>query len=176
MWPPGRHHLICRPKGRRGGAPTIKKMGKEMPEPNEKKVILYAEDNDDHFLLTQEAFDFAALPYAFRRVRDGEELLDYLKHRRSFQDRLLSPAPELILLDLNMPRMDGRRALAAIKADSGLRNIPVLVFTTSKSDEDRLYAGKLGAAAFVLKPAKFEEFVQFMRMIPTYIQSMGNSN
>jgi CheY-like chemotaxis protein len=144
-----------------------------MESTEEKKFVLAAEDNDDHFSLMQEAFAAAALPYAFRRVKNGEELLDYLRHRNSFHDVAGLPPPDLILLDLNMPRMDGRQALSEIKADSNLRNIPILDFTTSKNEEDRHFAERLEATAFVLKPARFDELVQFMKMLPSYIHSLS---
>ncbi len=139
---------------------------------NAPPVILLAEDNDDHYLLTQEAFDAAALPFRFIRVKDGEELMDYLLARAGYVNREAYPLPALILLDLNMPRKDGRQSLLEIKALPSLGRIPLLVFTTSKNEEDRVFAEKLGATAFVQKPVKFQEFLQFMKMLPSYINSV----
>ncbi len=127
-------------------------------------VILLAEDNDDHFLLTKEAFAEARLPYQLHRVNNGEELMSYLLNSHS--------PPLLILLDLNMPKKDGREALNEIKAYPTLQRIPIIILTTSKNEEDVLYAEKLGAASFVRKPVNFAEFVQFMKMLTKYIEAM----
>jgi len=138
---------------------------------NHETLILLAEDNDDHYLLTQEAFETAGLPYRFYRVKDGEDLLDYLVGRGGYANRKIHPLPGLILLDLNMPKKDGRQSLSEIKAIDQIQNIPVLVFTTSKNEEDRNFAEKLGAVAFIPKPVRFQEFVDFMKMLPNYMDS-----
>jgi len=99
-------------------------------------VILMADDDADDRLLTTMALREERLDNDVRTVCDGIELMDYLKRRGQFADPETSPTPSLILLDLNMPRMDGREALREIKADAALRSIPVVVLTTSSADED----------------------------------------
>jgi CheY-like chemotaxis protein len=103
-----------------------------------------------------------------RFVEDGDELLDYLYHRGKYADAGSSPSPGLILLDLNMPRKDGREALREIKADPDLRRIPVVVLTTSKAEEDIYRTYDLGANSFITKPVSFEGLVAVMRDIGRY--------
>lgn len=103
-----------------------------------------------------------------RFVQDGAELLDYLGHRGRYADPASSPRPGIILLDLNMPRMDGREALREIKADPDLRRIPVVVLTTSKAEEDIYRTYDLGANSFITKPVSFEGLVSVMREIGRY--------
>jgi CheY-like chemotaxis protein len=103
-----------------------------------------------------------------RSVEDGEELLDYLFHRGRYADAASSPTPGLILLDLNMPRKDGREALREIKAHPELRRIPVVVLTTSKAEEDIYRTYDLGANSFITKPVSFEGLVAVMRDIGRY--------
>src|SRR5471032_1773934 len=101
-------------------------------------TLLIAEDDDDDFLLTQKALTRSHVVNEIRRVHDGEELMDYLLHRRAYADPGSAPRPVLILLDLNMPRKDGREALRDIKNDPALRSIPVVILTTSREEEDIL--------------------------------------
>src|ERR1044072_6451615 len=101
-------------------------------------TLLLAEDDPDDRLLTREALEKTRLASDLRCVEDGEELLDYLRRRGKFADPSQSPRPGLILLDLNMPRKDGREALREIKNDPKLRAIPIVILTTSKSDDDVL--------------------------------------
>jgi CheY-like chemotaxis protein len=103
-----------------------------------------------------------------RFVENGEDLLDYLKHRGKYSPPATAPRPELILLDLNMPRMDGREALREIKADAQLRRIPVVVFTTSKAGPDIDHLYDLGANSFITKPVQFEAFVSVLRVLSQY--------
>jgi len=103
-----------------------------------------------------------------RFVEDGEELLDYLYHRGKYEPPGSSPTPGLILLDLNMPRKDGREALREIKADPDLRRVPVVVLTTSKAEEDIYRTYDLGANSFITKPVSFEGLVAVMRDIGRY--------
>lgn len=119
-------------------------------------------------MLTQEAFLLARLVNDLRFVTDGVELLDYLLRRGAFKDPASSPRPGLILLDLNMPRMDGREALTQIKADPRLRRIPVVVLTTSKSEEDIFRTYDLGAASFVTKPVSFDALTEIIRVLQVY--------
>ena len=97
--------------------------------------ILLAEDDDDDYFLTRRALQENRLLNQVKRVKDGEELMEYLRHQGAFSDAAQSPQPSLILLDLNMPRKDGREALREIKSDPKLRLIPVVVLTTSRAEE-----------------------------------------
>lgn len=126
------------------------------------------EDNDGDFLLAAEAIREAGLPGSLRRVRNGEELLDYLAGRGSHADPAGRTEPAVILLDLNMPRKDGREALAEIKADPVLRRIPVVVFTTSNAGEDVGRSYDLGVNSYVRKPVTFDDLVDVMGTIGRY--------
>lgn len=131
-------------------------------------VILLAEDDEDDFILTQRAFKQVDLNESIRRVKDGVELMEYLRHEGAFEDKAAHPRPDLILLDLNMPRKDGREALKEIKADECLKSIPVVVLTTSKADEDVICSYDLGVNSFVTKPVKMDRFVQAVKKIYEY--------
>jgi len=138
-------------------------------DPVRKSVkILMAEDDDDDFLLTQKALSSARLLNEFFRVKDGEELMDYLLHHGAYSDCQKAPAPLLILLDLNMPKKDGRECLKEIKSNPALRNIPVVVLTTSKSEEDVLKSYDLGVSSFIRKPVTFQGLVDIMTAIKHY--------
>ena len=130
--------------------------------------ILMAEDDPDDRLLLVDAVDEAALHLNIEFVGDGIELLDRL-HRVGSGDVADRPSlPNLILLDLNMPRMDGREALEKLKADPDLRQIPVVIFTTSQSPDDRGLVEALGAAGFMTKPSSFQDLVALVRRLPEY--------
>ena len=131
-------------------------------------TILMAEDDPDDRLLTQEALDESRLVNDLHFVEDGLELLDYLHQRGAYADPQSAPRPGLILLDLNMPRMDGREALAEIKSDPDLRRIPIVVLTTSKAEEDILKTYNLGVGGFVTKPVSFEGLVEVIKAIGKY--------
>jgi len=131
-------------------------------------TILVAEDDEDDRLLMQDALEENRLANDLHFVTDGEELMDYLLHRGNYSDPKTAPRPSLILLDLNMPRKDGREALKEIKSDPDLRQIPVVVLTTSKAEEDILRTYDLGVSSFIAKPVVFESMVQIMRMLGTY--------
>ena len=139
-----------------------------MAEKNPTGIILYAEDDDDDFLLTEEAFEESRVRNTLRRVRDGEELMDYLFHRGAYQNPEDSPRPILILLDLNMPRKDGREALQEIKADPRLSSIPVVVLTTSKAEEDIVSTYTYGANSYIRKPVEFEGLVEAVKALKAY--------
>lgn len=130
-------------------------------------VILMADDDADDRLLAKDALAECRLANDLHFVENGEELIDYLKHRGKFT-QTDSPRPGLILLDLNMPKKDGREALKEIKADPELRKIPVVVLTTSKADTDigRIY--ELGANSFISKPVSFDSLVEVMKIIGRY--------
>lgn len=132
------------------------------------EIILIADDDPDDRLLVKEAMAETGWQGDLRCVENGEELIDYLLHRGKYQQPDTSPRPGLILLDLNMPRKDGREALQEIKQDLSLRRIPIVVFTTSKADTDinRLY--DLGANSFISKPVAFDSLVQVFRLLHQY--------
>lgn len=131
-------------------------------------VILMAEDDPDDRLLSQEALKEARLMNEIRFVVDGVELLDYLNHRGQFADPRTSPRPGLILLDLNMPRKDGREALKEIKQQPELRLIPVVVLTTSQAEEDILRSYDLGVSGYITKPVKLEGLVKILKTLGSY--------
>jgi CheY-like chemotaxis protein len=131
-------------------------------------VILLAEDDEDDFFLTQSALRRARLLNTLIRVKDGEELMDYLHHRGAFADPASSPTPGVILLDLNMPRKSGREALREIKVTPGLRHIPVVVLTTSRADEDIFRSYDLGVNSFITKPVGFDQLAETVRVLGRY--------
>jgi len=131
-------------------------------------VILLADDDEEDRMLAADALEASRVVNDLRFVEDGEELLDYLYHRGNYAAHGSSPTPGLILLDLNMPRKDGREALREIKADPELRRIPVVVLTTSKAEEDIYRTYDLGANSFITKPVSFEGLVAVMRDIGRY--------
>lgn len=128
-------------------------------------TILLADDDADDRLLVQEAFEENHLINILETVEDGEELLDYLYQRDRFFD---APRPNLILLDLNMPRKSGLEALREIKADVDLRRIPVIVLTTSKAEEDILRSYDLGVNSFIVKPVTFDSLVTLVKALDSY--------
>jgi two-component system, response regulator len=131
-------------------------------------TLLLAEDDPDDRLLARQALEKSRVANDLRFVEDGEELLDYLHRRGKYADSRESPRPGLILLDLNMPRKDGREALREIKSDPGLRDIPVVVLTTSKSEEDVARTYNLGVNSYITKPVKFSALVQVMKALGKY--------
>jgi two-component system response regulator len=131
-------------------------------------TILMADDDADDRQLTQDAFAESRLANDLRFVEDGEELLDYLKRRGQYADPASSPRPGLILLDLNMPKKDGREALAEIKADPDLKAIRVVVMTTSKAEEDIIRTYDLSAASYISKPVTFEGLVDVIKTLGKY--------
>ncbi|MBL7160989.1 MAG: response regulator [Anaerolineales bacterium] len=131
-------------------------------------TILIAEDDPDDRLLTKDALAESRLVNDLHFVEDGLELLDYLHQRGAYANPQTAPRPGLILLDLNMPRMDGREALAEIKVDPDLRRIPIVVLTTSKAEEDILKSYDLGVGGFVTKPVSFDGLVEVIKAIGRY--------
>lgn len=131
-------------------------------------TILMADDDPDDRQLTREAFDEAKLVNELRFVENGEELLDYLNRRGKYADPASSPRPGLILLDLNMPKVDGREALAKLKQDPELRRIRVVVLTTSKAEADVFRSYDLSAASYITKPVTFETLVDVVRTLGKY--------
>ena len=131
-------------------------------------TILMADDDPDDRLLAAEALRESRVSNDLRFVENGEELLDYLRRRGRWADPSHSPRPGLVLLDLNMPRMDGREALAEMKADPELRRIPVVVLTTSRAETDVARSYDLGANSFIAKPVTFGGLVDAMRVLGRY--------
>jgi CheY-like chemotaxis protein len=131
-------------------------------------TILLADDDPDDRKLTHDAFVENRLANEFHAVEDGEELLDYLYRRGKYASLRGEPLPGLILLDLNMPRKDGREALKEIKADPELRRIPVVVLTTSKAEEDIVRSYDLGVNSYVTKPVTFKSLVELIKVLGNY--------
>ena len=131
-------------------------------------TILLADDDPDDRMLTRDAFEESRLRNTLEMVEDGEELMDYLHGRGDYAGNSAKPRPNLILLDLNMPRKDGREALKEIKSCSVLRNIPVVVLTTSKAEEDILRTYDLGVNSFIIKPVTFDGMVEVLKTIGKY--------
>ena len=131
-------------------------------------TILMADDDEDDRLLTQDALRESRVLNELRCVNDGVELLDYLRRQGKFAEPGSAPRPGLILLDLNLPRMDGREALREIKQDPQLRSIPVVILTTSKQEEDMIRGYDLGAASYITKPVTFDGLVELMSTLGRY--------
>ena len=131
-------------------------------------TILIADDDADDRLLAREALAENRLANDLHFVEDGEDLMDFMYHRGKYAAPGSSPRPGLILLDLNMPRKDGREALEGIRADPDLRHIPVIILTASKAEEDIYRTYKLGANSFITKPVTFEGLVQVMKTLGRY--------
>jgi two-component system response regulator len=131
-------------------------------------VILMAEDDPDDRLLVKDAFVESHVFNHLLFVEDGVRLMDYLRGQDEFANRKDFPMPDLILLDLNMPRKDGREALEEIKADPQLRHVPVVVLTTSKAEEDILRSYDIGAAGYISKPVTFDGLVNVIKVLKEY--------
>ena len=139
-----------------------------MPHKPQSVTILVADDDADDRQLVREAFEEAKVLNDLRFVTDGVELLDYLHRRGPYADPEKSPRPGLILLDLNMPRMDGREALSRIKDDKSLRHIRVIIMTTSKAEQDIVRSYNLSASSYITKPVTFESLVDVVRTLGKY--------
>jgi CheY-like chemotaxis protein len=127
--------------------------------------VLLVEDDPGDALMTQEAFEHHKIRNQLHVVRDGVEALEFLRREGRYAD---APRPGLILLDLNLPKMDGREVLAQVKADESLRTIPVVVLTTSEAEEDILRSYNLHANAYVTKPVDFDRFIEVVRQIDDF--------
>jgi CheY-like chemotaxis protein len=137
--------------------------------PGRQIEVLLVEDDPGDVLMTKEAFEDYKLQNTLHVVNDGAEAMDFLRRQGKHAD---APRPDLVLLDLNLPRMDGREVLQAIKSDPELASIPVVVLTTSEAEEDILRSYKLHANAYVSKPVDFERFVQVVRQIDEFFVSV----
>lgn len=131
-------------------------------------TILMADDDPDDCLLAREALSESRLANDLHFVSDGEELMDYLYQRGKYSVPGSAPRPSLILLDLNMPKKDGREVLNELKSDPHLRQIPVLVLTTSKAEEDILRSYYLGANSYITKPVTFSSLIEVMQTLSKY--------
>jgi len=154
-----------------------------MSENNAKPItILMADDDEDDRMMTREAFDESRLLNDLRFVEDGVELMDYLQRRGKYSDPAMSPRPGLILLDLNMPRKDGREALKEIKADPKLKSIRIVILTTSKAEEDIYRTYDLSAASYITKPVTFSGMAEVIKVLGKYwleiveLPGEGNGN
>jgi CheY-like chemotaxis protein len=132
------------------------------------RTLLVVDDDADDFFLVQSTLKDRRDDVDLRLVEDGEEMMDYLHKRGRFETATSSPRPFLILLDLNMPRMNGKEALRAIKSDPSLRDIPVVVFTTSNDTDDILSTYRLGANSFIVKPTSFDRFEAVLASLMDY--------
>ena len=131
--------------------------------------VLLVEDDPGDVLMTKEAFEEHRVNNTLRVVNDGDEALAYLRQQEPYPDAV---RPDLILLDLNLPRKDGRQVLHEIKNDESLRHIPVVVLTTSQADEDILRSYQLHANAYVTKPVDFDQFIRAVRQIDEFFVSV----
>jgi CheY-like chemotaxis protein len=131
--------------------------------------VLLVEDDPGDVLMTREAFEDNKVATTLHVVSDGAEAMEFLRKEGDHSD---APTPDLVLLDLNLPRMDGREVLAAVKADDELRQIPIVVLTTSEAEEDVLRSYALHANAYVTKPVDFERFMEVVRKIDDFFVSV----
>ncbi len=124
-----------------------------------------ADDDDDDCMLARDAFEESQAPGDFFCVQDGTELLNYLLCSGKYGERAQAPLPTLIILDLNMPRKDGRQALREIKSIPALQNIPIVVLTTTSEEKDIAFSREMGANCLITKPAEFEEWIEMMKSL-----------
>lgn len=136
---------------------------------NKRTVVIIAEDDpDDRLLIMDALIEASADGLEVHFVKDGAEMLDYLYHRGNFRDGETAPHPELVLLDINMPRKSGLEVLEEVKRDPGLRTIPIVLLTTSHAPEHISRCYELGGAGYITKPNTFTELVDMMRSINRY--------
>jgi CheY-like chemotaxis protein len=136
--------------------------------PNHRLVVLMADDDEDDQMFAQDAFEESGLPHNLDFVNDGEALIVHLNHCLESDEPGHTLLPDLILLDLNMPRKDGREALREIKANPKLRHIPVVVLTTSSSDGDVYRSYDIGANSYITKPVTFDALVDVLNTLGKY--------
>lgn len=139
-----------------------------MKENGQPIIFLMADDDPDDRMLTKEAMSESRVVNDLRFVEDGEELMDYLAQRGKYANPADAPRPNVILLDLNMPKKDGREALKEIKSNPELRRIPIVIMTTSQSEEDILRSYDLGASSYITKPVTFEGLIELMKTLGQY--------
>jgi len=131
-------------------------------------VILLAEDDRGDQELTRRALEEGKIRNDLRVVEDGEQALAYLYRRGKYKDPAASPRPDLLLLDLNLPRVDGRQVLEKVRSDSKLRRMAVVVLTTSRQEEDILRSYELGCNSFITKPVGMDQFIQVIHALEEY--------
>ncbi|MEM7025362.1 MAG: response regulator [Pseudomonadota bacterium] len=139
-----------------------------MTRGSEPITILVADDDPDDRLMIEEAFEESRIANRIDFVVDGEELLQYLRREGPYARLASEPYPGLVLLDLNMPRKDGREALRDMKADPALCRIPIVVLTTSRAEEDIVRTYGLGVSSFITKPVTFQDLVAALKIICRY--------
>lgn len=131
-------------------------------------IILMADDDADDRVMTRDAFDENLIKNPLHFVEDGEEMMDYLYRKGKYEHLKETALPGLILLDLNMPRKDGRQVLEEIKREPRFRHIPVVILTTSKQEEDILKSYQLGCSGFIAKPVRFDGLIDIIRSLRQY--------
>lgn len=131
-------------------------------------LILLADDDPEDRMLARDALAESRLANELREVEDGDELLQYLRREGRYTNPATSPTPGVILIDLNMPKMDGRTAIAQIKQDPRLRHIPIVVLTTSNAETDIVRSYDLGVSSYITKPVTFDGLVEVMRGFGRY--------
>lgn len=140
----------------------------KMASPAKPVCLLMADDDENDYVLLDCAARRAQLPAQLCWVKDGMELLDYLRGQGRYGDSATYPRPTLVLLDLNMPRKNGLDALQEIRQDLGLRSLPVVIFTTSRSAEEIQLTYEAGASSFISKPPEFQRLVEIMEVLKHY--------
>lgn len=133
--------------------------------------ILIVEDNLSHQKITEYALRRSKVACNLNVVRDGQEVLDYLFRENGFEDESRFPAPDLILLDLNLPKRDGREVLKVIKADTRLKEIPIVIVSTSDREEDVAFAFQVGAVAYISKSSGFDKYNEQLAQVYTYART-----
>ncbi len=131
-------------------------------------TVLMAEDDPEDRMFAEDAWNEAMIANELHFVEDGEELMDYLRRKGKYSDSDGSPLPGLILLDLNMPKKDGREALAEMKEDPILRRIPVVILTTSEAEEDILRSYDMCVQGYITKPVEFTSLVDILKTLGKY--------
>jgi len=137
-------------------------------KPGGKISILIADDDADDRELVKAAFDENGSQHHISFVENGEELFKYLKREGHYADETLHPFPQIILLDLNMPKKDGREALKDLKTDVSFKSIPVIVLTTSMEEKDVIMSYELGVNSYIIKPVTYAGLVEFTRVLGKY--------
>ncbi len=161
LCPQGPHR---NPGGETPGFPARKTAAR----PAKRSMLVMVDDDEDDCFLVQSALKEACMNCSFKCVPDGLEMMDYLNRRGRYQDSRSAPVPDLILLDLNLPRMDGRQLLDCLKKNPRFRGIPVIILTTSRDREDIRNCYDLGANSYITKQSSFEELVTVMKTITEY--------
>jgi CheY-like chemotaxis protein len=137
-------------------------------QPHPSINVVLAEDDDDHYFLIRKIWQDSMKHVDLKRVGDGEELMEYLLHRGRYAGKPAPTPPKLIILDINMPRKDGWEALAEIKSNEALRHIPVVIMTTSDTEEDKFRSYDLGASSYIRKPVELKNWVETFDIINRY--------